>query len=238
MQLAICCELLHNASLIQDDLLDRTAMRRGSPSVWAAYGDSVAVCSGDLMLSSAYAALAVLSRMECVPSALTLVHARAREVMLGQVVESARSTKFTDPLAIFKGYESLAIGKSASLLSLALELPLLVAGLEASLPIAQATAQSFAVAYQIADDLDDQVDDVLEGSLNIISLLEQDGALSRTQAEYVAVTHALTALTAAISSGMQLPSGCAAVLIAAAEGLQTRLGAMRGSVSAPLSLFQ
>jgi geranylgeranyl pyrophosphate synthase len=156
--------------------------------------------------------------------------------MLGQVVESARGTKFVDPPAIFKSYERLAIGKSASLLSLALELPLLVAGLEDSLPLAQATAQSFAVAYQIADDLEDQVEDALQGSLNILSLLEHDGALSRTQAERAAATHALAVLATAISSGMQLPSGCAAVLISSAEGLQKRLVAMQGRLSAPLSL--
>ena len=222
IQLAACCELLHNASLIHDDLIDRTAMRRGHPCVWVEYGDTVAICAGDLMLSSAYAALVSISKPGLIPSVLARVHMRAREVMLGQVAESTR-TASTHP---FDDYQRLAIGKSASLLSLSLELPLLLAGREDAFPIAQAATTQFAVAYQIADDLIDQVEDAREGSLNMVSLLQQASGLSRTEAEHAAATRALAALSEAVATGTTLPSGCAAALIASAESLQVRLSAV------------
>ena len=234
IQLAACCELLHNASLIQDDLMDRTAMRRGGPSIWAAYGDTVALCSGDLMLSAAYMALASVSKLDRLPSILALVHERAREVMLGQVAESTRGLAGSD---VFADYQRLAMGKSASLLSLSLELPLLMAGREEALPMAQETAASFAVAYQIADDLEDQVEDAREGSLNIVSLFEQEGARTHIQAEHEAAARALAALAAATSTATQLPSGCAAVLIASAASLQSRLRAVAACPSATVSSF-
>ena len=35
--------------IVQDDLLDRSVLRRGAPCVWVTHGDSIAVCAGDLM---------------------------------------------------------------------------------------------------------------------------------------------------------------------------------------------
>ena len=58
--LAASAELLHNASLVHDDLQDQDGMRRGAPAVWKKYGSNVAICTGDLMLSAAYAALSVI----------------------------------------------------------------------------------------------------------------------------------------------------------------------------------
>ena len=53
---AASVELVHNFSLVHDDLptLDNDAMRRGSPSVWAKYGEAVAVLAGDALLAEAF----------------------------------------------------------------------------------------------------------------------------------------------------------------------------------------
>ena len=53
--LATSCELLHNASLVQDDVFDQQTMRRGVQSAWKRFGDTVAICAGDLMLAGAFA---------------------------------------------------------------------------------------------------------------------------------------------------------------------------------------
>src|SRR5438477_913179 len=52
---AAAVELVHNFSLVHDDLppLDNDAVRRGSPSVWAKYGEAVAVLAGDALLAEA-----------------------------------------------------------------------------------------------------------------------------------------------------------------------------------------
>jgi len=49
---AIALELLHNASLMHDDVVDESDERRGKPSVNAAFSNKVAVLSGDFMLAT------------------------------------------------------------------------------------------------------------------------------------------------------------------------------------------
>jgi len=53
---AAAVELVHNFSLVHDDLpgLDGDEERRGKPSVWAAYGDGTAVLAGDGLLAEAF----------------------------------------------------------------------------------------------------------------------------------------------------------------------------------------
>jgi geranylgeranyl diphosphate synthase type II len=53
---AAALELVHNFSLVHDDLpaLDDDAQRRGKPSVWAAYGEGKALLAGDALLAEAF----------------------------------------------------------------------------------------------------------------------------------------------------------------------------------------
>jgi geranylgeranyl diphosphate synthase type II len=53
---AAAIELVHNFSLVHDDLpaLDDDEERRGRPSVWAAYGEGAAVLAGDALLAEAF----------------------------------------------------------------------------------------------------------------------------------------------------------------------------------------
>jgi geranylgeranyl diphosphate synthase type II len=56
MPAALAIELVHNFSLVHDDLpsLDDDEERRGKPSVWAAYGEGTAVLAGDGLLAEAF----------------------------------------------------------------------------------------------------------------------------------------------------------------------------------------
>jgi len=56
MPAALAIELVHNFSLIHDDLpaLDDDEERRGRPSVWAVYGEGPAVLAGDALLAEAF----------------------------------------------------------------------------------------------------------------------------------------------------------------------------------------
>jgi geranylgeranyl diphosphate synthase, type II len=53
---ALAIELVHNFSLVHDDLpaLDNDDERRGKPSVWAQYGEGTAVLAGDALLAEAF----------------------------------------------------------------------------------------------------------------------------------------------------------------------------------------
>jgi geranylgeranyl diphosphate synthase type II len=56
MPAALAIELVHNFSLVHDDLpaLDDDDERRGKPSVWAVYGEGTAVLAGDALLAEAF----------------------------------------------------------------------------------------------------------------------------------------------------------------------------------------
>ena len=52
------CELLHEASIVHDDLQDRERERRGQLPVWQAHGEDAALLLGDHLIASAFRALA------------------------------------------------------------------------------------------------------------------------------------------------------------------------------------
>jgi len=52
-KIALISELFHSASLIHDDIIDESAMRRNCPTLYAKYGTKTAVLEGDLLLSLA-----------------------------------------------------------------------------------------------------------------------------------------------------------------------------------------
>jgi geranylgeranyl diphosphate synthase type I len=54
---AAACELLHNATLVHDDLLDGDRTRRGRPAAWARHGAAQALVAGDLLLMLPWLAL-------------------------------------------------------------------------------------------------------------------------------------------------------------------------------------
>jgi len=47
---AACCELLHNATLVHDDLQDGDLMRRGVPTIWKQFGPEQAINLGDFLI--------------------------------------------------------------------------------------------------------------------------------------------------------------------------------------------
>ena len=63
---AAAVELVHSATLVHDDVLDAAPLRRGVPTVWAAGGRALAVATGDLLFSRAFAELAANGRLASV----------------------------------------------------------------------------------------------------------------------------------------------------------------------------
>ena len=170
--IAASAELLHNASLVHDDLQDKDETRRGVPAVWKKYGTNVAICTGDLMLSAAYAALCGLSDSHHMPALISLVHERTSLAVRGQCADLMTRQH---ALVTVDSYIDIAIAKSGALLSLPLELALIAAGRKNWTTQARDAAEAFAIAYQIADDLSDVLLDRESGSMNIIFVFESAG---------------------------------------------------------------
>ncbi len=203
LSIAAACELLHNASLIHDDLQDHDPSRRGRDAVWARFGGEVALCAGDLMLSAAYAALAGAG-----PRAGALiahVHARVAAVIAGQCADLDPGPARADAQA----YERIAAAKSGPLLSLPLELTLMASGREDRIEAAAYAAERFAIAYQISDDLDDAEQDADGGELNIVAVLAASGEQAPSA---VAAARAHALFEAARREADALPRGAGARL--------------------------
>ncbi len=167
--MAATVELLHNASLIHDDLQDRSEQRRGVPTVLTAFGAATALCAGDLLLSAAYGVLADCSSTAALPRLLLLTHAAVADAAHGQSADTEAPPMGGDAVA---WYAAVAAGKSGALLRLPIELVLAAAGRPEALPLARRAAEAFAVGYQIADDIEDARDDAAAGSLNLLLLLQ------------------------------------------------------------------
>ena len=207
---AAACELLHNASLVHDDLQDRDERRRGQAAVWHRHGDAVAICVGDLMLSAAYGALG--SAGTAAGSLCVRMHRRVGEVIRGQCSDLAWQGGANPS---FETYERIASGKSAPLLVLPLELTLTLAGRSDAVPAAATAGSLFAIGYQIADDLQDADQDAASQELNIVSVLATAGELAPLdRARDLAILRFQQAQAAASA----LPSGAGGLLaIQAAE---------------------
>ena len=217
--IAATAELLHNASLVHDDLQDRDPFRRGVPAVWAAFGINVAVCAGDLLLSAAYGALCNFSNPRALPSLLERVHERTAAAIAGQCADLSFSASTDKGIA---WYEQTAAAKSGALFGLPLELALLGSGHARATSDARRAAKAFSVSYQIADDLHDVqndagVDDALP-ALNIAFILKASGY--GTDARAAAKKLGLQHLSAAVSAAERLPCESGALLLVLAHDLR------------------
>jgi geranylgeranyl pyrophosphate synthase len=82
---AVAVELLHMATLVHDDVLDRAPLRRGMPTVFATAGREAASATGDLLFSRAFAELAGTGSAAAVRSLSKASSALAR----GELIQRA-----------------------------------------------------------------------------------------------------------------------------------------------------
>jgi hypothetical protein len=221
LTLAVATELLHNASLVHDDLQDQDTERRGQQAVWTKYDANTAICTGDLLLSCSYGVLAQYQDPSRVGELLHRMHARTSQAVLGQSADLTYQDKELYDLAIYK---KIVIAKSGALLSLPLELALIAAGQATFCVQACEAAQAFSLGYQIIDDLDDYANDQLRAVgqvLNVLQVLGQDIDIAAAQVQ--AVQLAREQLERSILLANALPSGSGLLLVQIAQKLLARL---------------
>ena len=205
MAISAAAELLHNASLVHDDLHDREKTRRGQPTVWSLYGDDMAVCTGDLLLSAAYAALAGLKTIDLLPELLALVHRRTLRVICGQCSELSTRGRQVDSMVF---YEKMALAKSGALLSLPLEMAFLLADKKAWLGEVREAAEGFGLSYQVMDDIADIESDAAgdDGPRAVNALLVLQAAGHGENSRVLAREMALRRLENTIDIANRLPN--------------------------------
>ena len=224
--IAATVELLHNASLIHDDIQDYEDVRRGQKAVWKSYGINTAICTGDLLLSAAYAALSKIENSHVLPVMISLLHTRTASAIDGQCADLTAHANLekSTPEAVAR-YEQIAAAKSGALLRLPIELALLAADHSRYLPDAKQAVEAFAIGYQIVDDLNDIQSDTGRGSarenFNIITIYKANGIASQAIAKATALGNHHLGL--AIESAARLPLGAGALLTTYSHGLGKHL---------------
>lgn len=180
---AVAVELVHGATLVHDDVLDRSALRRGRPTVLAAGGREVATATGDLLFSRAFAELADGGSIE----AVRLLSCACSDLARGELMQ--RADAFRTGVTVERYFERCRL-KTAVLFRAACELGSLEGPGESD--ALGSFGEQIGVAFQLLDDVLDisgppertgkpQGTDLLDGTvtLPLIVARDRDAELAR-----------------------------------------------------------
>jgi len=143
---AVVLELLHQASLHHDDVLDAAPVRRGHPSVNASWGNRVAILTGDTLLAHAFSLASMLR-----PEELRRFSQTVADLCSGQVAETQTLSDHRRPIV---DYEAAIRKKTAALFASACWLGASTAGAPPALTRAlEHCGAELGVAFQLIDDL-------------------------------------------------------------------------------------
>ena len=150
---AVAVELIHNFSLLHDDIQDKSELRRGRPAVWVLWGVPQAINAGDTLYTLAFMALA---RLETTASAQIALRANA---LLAHACLRLTQGQFLDlsyeqrPVIGLTDYWPMVEGKTSALIAACAELGAVCAEADET---AQAAFQQFGqylgLAFQVQDD--------------------------------------------------------------------------------------
>ncbi|MFC4637619.1 polyprenyl synthetase family protein [Deinococcus hohokamensis] len=148
LDLGVCVELLHSASLLHDDLIDNAETRRGQQSAFRRFGNVVSVMSGDFMLARL---LGLLSGMPSGPALTRAFGETASQICEGEVLQFQVAAYADYTLA---HYLSIIHGKTAALTELAASAPArLLQSPPAHLEALRTFGGEYGLAFQMQDDL-------------------------------------------------------------------------------------
>jgi len=141
-------ELVHNASLVVDDIIDDSAVRRGAESAWSAFGYGPAIVSSDAHLGEAFA---LFSRD---PRAMQIVAEAMVELGEGEAIELVAQPENEAE------YMELARRKTGALFRAAAEVGAVAADADAhTVEAVGEYAERVGIAFQIRDDVLDATAD-------------------------------------------------------------------------------
>lgn len=147
VDVAVAAELIHAASLLHDDVVDEGTQRRGLPTVNARWGNTVAVLTGDLVLTLAFAQIrphggAIIA--EAIDLVSSMTRAAMAEVQARGHLELGRAE-----------WELIAKGKTGELFAWAGRSAAHLAGDAEALERFGRCGRHLGLAFQLADDLID-----------------------------------------------------------------------------------
>lgn len=177
-KLAAIIEMLHTATLVHDDVVDESGLRRGRPTANATWNNQTAVLVGDFLISRAFDLLVDLNDMVLLKDFST----GTCEIAEGEVLQLQSQH---DPETTEQTYLNIIHGKTSRLFELATEGAAILSGTPEYREHLRHFAGHFGNAFQIIDDILDYTsdaetlgknigDDLMEGkpTLPLISALQ------------------------------------------------------------------
>ncbi|EMA00731.1 farnesyl-diphosphate synthase [Haloarcula vallismortis] len=202
---AVGIELVHNASLVIDDIIDESELRRGSPAAWEAFGHGPAIIASDGLLGEAFNLFSTDER------AMQTVSESMVELGEGEAMELVAEPTNE------KEYMELARRKTGALFRAAAELGAIAADSDPyTVEAVGQYAERVGVAFQMRDDVLDATADaetlgkpagtdaeMERPSLVEVTELTTDEANERARAESDAALEALSTIDAPESQSME-----------------------------------
>ena len=142
-------EVFHSFTLIHDDIMDRSALRRGSQTVWKKWNEDTAILSGDVMCIDAYKRMAMAPK-QVLPQVLNLFSQTASQVCDGQQMDMDFEKRDRVPM---EEYMKMIGLKTGVLIACAAQLGALIGGANAySQQCLYCYGYNLGLAFQVADD--------------------------------------------------------------------------------------
>ena len=187
--LAATIELMHNATLLHDDVVDEAPTRRNNPAVRMRWGNQISILMGDWLLSKALQELSSLHN-----SHFTSIMANAAsEITQGEIIQLTNQT-IKDGC---KNYFNVITLKTASLFSAALEGTALATGTQdpERLKAYKQCGKHIGIAFQIADDIIDYTvdtkimgkergQDLMEGKMTLPAIYAYQSAQEKDEQDF------------------------------------------------------
>ena len=145
---AAAVELLHNASLVHDDMCDDDATRRGRPSVWSVYGRNTALALGDWLIAQSFAYAAKAASLGNAPILVSLLSEHMLATTKGQALEFVQKG-----YPAWEAYLEICTGKTAPLFVAPVEGIAHLASRTDIIPAMMRFFTAVGTAYQIANDI-------------------------------------------------------------------------------------
>lgn len=156
---AVAVELIHNFTLIHDDIMDQDDLRRGAPTVHVLWGLPTAILAGDLLFSKAFEALFMCSSYPNI-SFERLVEAGRRlasavsTIAEGQALDMSLSGKLKEVLVGEDDYFEMIYKKTAALFKVSCEVGGILGGADSNeLNALSKYGEHIGIAFQMKDDI-------------------------------------------------------------------------------------
>ena len=146
VQLAACVEFIHTATLLHDDVVDESVLRRGLASANAVFGNQASVLVGDFLFARAFQIMVADGSL----AVLAILSEAAATIAEGEVLQLATQNDLATPES---RYLEVVHGKTAALFAAACQVGAVLAGRPAAEEQALAAyGCNLGMAYQLADD--------------------------------------------------------------------------------------